>query len=104
MLRRLLLEDGGHDAVEAAADALLALLLAEPAAFRSLGAYISTCSSNFPDSKTSRHWLWALHLLVLLPRSRPAHARPLNGHTCKICQEIQSPMRHMMLVVKTATG
>lgn len=38
LLRRLLLEAVGRDAVEAAADPLLALILAEPAAFQSLGA------------------------------------------------------------------
>ena len=38
LLRRLLLEAAGRDAIEAAADCLLALILAAPHTFRSLGA------------------------------------------------------------------
>jgi hypothetical protein len=38
LLRRLLLEAAGRDAIEAAADCLLALILAAPNTFRSLGA------------------------------------------------------------------
>jgi hypothetical protein len=38
LLRRLLLEAAGRDAIEAAADCLLALILAAPDTFRSLGA------------------------------------------------------------------
>lgn len=40
LLKRLLLEAAGCNAVEIAADAALALILAEPAAFRSLGAHL----------------------------------------------------------------
>jgi hypothetical protein len=38
LLRRLLLEAAGRDAIEAAADCLLALILAAPDTFRSIGA------------------------------------------------------------------
>lgn len=46
LLRRLLLDAAGRDAVEAAADCLLALILAEPNAFRSLGTLPCPCGAS----------------------------------------------------------
>ncbi len=82
LLQRLLLEAAGRNAVEIAADAALALILAEPAAFRSLGALLrlqtlrNLCISSTQEEglvhlhEAFAEWIWGQPMADRLIRKR----------------------------------
>lgn len=114
LLQRLLLEAAGRNAVEIAADAALALILAEPAAFRSLGAHLrlqtlrNLCSSSTQeeglvpptppqDARCILHeafaeWIWGQPMADRLIENEHVH-RGSQGRTCWPCNTTQKRWR-----------